>query len=343
MNTKIIDFNEDKKGFQDCINAIKSGEVVVFPTETVYGIGGNALDSNAVSKIYKVKGRAKDNPLIVHVGDFNILKYVKKVNEDTKKLMEAFWPGPLTIILEKTQLIPYETTAGKDTVAIRMPNNKIALEFIKKCGVPIAAPSANISGKPSGTNVKRCFEDLKGKVQFIINGDESEIGIESTVISMVEKNPVILRPGYITLDNIRKVLPNAEVYSKLNEKNSVENPISPGLKYKHYAPNCKMVIFKKSKEEMIEYVKNLLLVYNKIGILCVDEHVNFYSKVKKNISIVSVGKSNNIKEIGKNLFECIRKFDDFGCEFVVSECFFDDFSNGVMNRLLRAASYDVIK
>ena len=343
MDTKIINYYEDKQGFKECIDTIKSGGVVVFPTETVYGIGANALNSKAVSKIFDVKGRAKDNPLIIHVCDFDISEYVEEVNDDTKKLINAFWPGPLTIILKKKPIIPDETTAGRDTVAIRMPNNEIALKLISESGYPIAAPSANISGKPSGTNVERCFEDLKGKVKFIVNGYESEIGIESTVISMVNKDPVILRPGYITIEDIKKILPNVTLYSKLNEKNAVENPISPGLKYKHYAPNCQMVILKRNKEHIMEYVKKVSLNYNKIGILCVDEHLEFYGKMDMDISIISVGSSNNFKQIGKNLFESIRKFDDMECDFIVSECFFDDFSNGVMNRLLRAASYNVIE
>ena len=343
MDTKIINYYENKKLFNNCVDAIKTGKIVVFPTETVYGIGCNALNKEAVSKIYNVKGRAKDNPLIVHVGNYDISKYAKEISDDTKKLINEFWPGPLTVILKKTSLIPDETTAGKNTVAIRMPNNEIALNLIRESECPIAAPSANISGKPSGTNVKRCIEDLKGKVDFIINGNESEIGIESTVISMVNNEPIIVRPGYITYEEIKKILPNVTLYNKLNEKNSIENPISPGLKYKHYAPNCKMVIFKRNKQQIEKYLKEVSLIYNKIGILCVDEHVEFYGKIDNGLTVISVGSSNNVKEIGKNLFECIRKFDDSKCDFVISECFFEDFSNGIMNRLLRSASHNIIE
>lgn len=342
MYTKIIDFYKDKNGFQKCINAIKNNKVVVFPTETVYGIGANALKKEAVLKIFDVKGRAKDNPLIVHICDYDIEKYATNISDDVFKLMNNFWPGPLTVILRKKDIVPSETTGGNDTVALRMPNNEIALELIKKSGCPIAAPSANISGRPSGTNAKRCFEDLNGKVEFIIDGFDSEIGLESTVISMVDNNPIILRTGYISFEEIKRVLPNVKLYSRINEKILNGDVMSPGLKYKHYAPRCDMVVINSSKEKILNYLDEKNLIYNKIGILCINEHFEFYSKINEKNRVISVGEKGNFREIGKNLFESIRKFDDFGCEFIISECFFQDFSNAVMNRLLRASSYNVI-
>lgn len=342
MNTKIIDFYEDKDGFIKCVEAIKNNDIVVFPTETVYGIGGNALSKDAVSKIFKIKERAKDNPLIVHVCDYDISKYVENISEDAFKLIDKFWPGPLTLILKKKNVIPYETTGGRNTVAIRMPNNEIALELIKESKCPLAAPSANISGRPSGTNAYRCFEDLNGRVKFIINGSRSEIGLESTVISMIDDNPIILRPGYITLEEIKKVIPKVRLYERLNEKILDKNPISPGLKYKHYAPKGKMIIINSSKEKIANYLEKVYLTYENIGILCIDENLKFYEKLNKNLKVVSAGKKDDFIEIGRNLFENIRVFDDLNCDFIISECFFQDFSNAVMNRLLKASSHNVI-
>lgn len=343
MYTEIIDFYKNKNGFYKCVNAIKENKVVVFPTETVYGIGGNALEKEAVLKIFEVKGRAKDNPLIVHICDYDVEKYATNISKDVFKLINNFWPGPLTIILKNKNVVSKETTGGKDTIALRMPDNEIALELIKKSGCPIAAPSANISGRPSGTNAKRCFEDLNGKVEFIINGFDSKIGLESTVISMVDNNPIILRTGYISFEKIKKVIPNVKLYSKINEKIlQNEDVMSPGLKYKHYAPKCDMVIINSSKEKILNYLNEIKSIYRNIGILCVDEHLEFYKNFSENLNVINIGKKHNFTEIGRNLFESIRKFDDFNCDFIISECFFQDFSNAVMNRLLRASSYNVI-
>lgn len=339
MNTKVVDFN-DKKLFNECVEEIRNDGVVVFPTETVYGIGANAMSKNGVLNIFNVKNRERDNPLIVHVSDYDIYKYAKDVSENSLKLIEKFWPGPLTIIFKKKDIIPDETTSYKDTVGLRMPNNEIALEFIKSCGCPIAAPSANISGKPSGTNVKRCFEDLNGKVKYIIDGLHSKIGLESTVISMVDDEGIILRPGYIDLSDIKKILPKAKYYDKLNEKFLGGNPLSPGLKYKHYAPKCKMIIAKGDKYKIIEYVESNCLNYKKIGILCIDDNVKFYKESNSNLKVIGIG--NNFNDIGRNLFESIRKFDDLNCDLIISEMFYDDFSNAVMNRLLKAASHNII-
>lgn len=340
MDTRIINFYED--GFKDCVNEIRENGVVVFPTETVYGIGGNALSPQAINKIFEVKNRERDNPLIVHVCDYDISKYVKNVSEDSKKLIDKFWPGPLTIIFEKSSIIPYETTGGRESVGLRMPNNEIALKLIKESGCPIAAPSANISGRPSGTNSKRCFEDLKGKVKFIIDGCESKIGLESTVISMINDEPIILRPGYVTLQDIQKVLPRVKMYERVNEKILDENPISPGMKYKHYAPKGKMVIVKGNMENIRSYVKQEIINHKKVGVLCFKENYKFYREISEELNLVVVGSKSDLNEIGKNLFESIRRFDDLNCDFIISECLNEDFSTAIMNRLLKAASFNVI-
>lgn len=343
MDTRIVDFYKDKEGFRKCVNSIKKNNLVVFPTETVYGIGGNALSSEAVLKIFKVKERAKDNPLIVHVCNKNISSYAKNISDDAFKLIEKFWPGPLTLILEKKNIIPDETTAGRNTVAIRMPRNEIALELIRESGCPIAAPSANISGRPSGTNAKRCFDDLKNRIEFILDGENCEIGIESTVISMVDEIPLILRPGHITFKDIKNVIPNVKIYEKINEKINFENPISPGLKYKHYAPKCDMIIILSTKYEILKYIKNNFGNYKNVGILCVDENLDFYKSQNQKFKVISLGSRHDLNEIGKNLFEGIRSLDDLNCDFIVSECFSEDFSLAVMNRILKAASFNLVK
>ncbi|BAK81671.1 Sua5/YciO/YrdC/YwlC family protein [Candidatus Arthromitus sp. SFB-rat-Yit] len=346
METNIIDFYNDKNGYNSCIEALKYGEIVVFPTETVYGIGANAIDKNAVLKIFDIKCREKDNPLIVHIADKEISKYAKNIGEGTYKLIEKFWPGPLTIILEKMEIIPYETTAGLETVALRMPNHQIALDLIKESGFPIAAPSANISGRPSATSAKRCFDDLNGKVNFIIDGSQSYIGLESTVISMVNDEGVILRPGHITINDIKSVIPNAKLYGRINDKFVKDKPISPGLKYKHYAPKGDMIILKSDFKNIALYIKDKQCFYKNIGVLCLRENYKFYydfSKTLKNeIKIIVIGSRDNYLELSRNLFESIRKFDDLGCDFIVSECLCDDFSNAIMNRLLKAAAHNLI-
>lgn len=343
MNTRIIDFYKDKDGFKECINRIKKNDVVVFPTETVYGIGGNALSKEAVSKIFKIKKRAKDNPLIIHVCSKDISKYVRNISADAFELIDRFWPGPLTLILEKNNVIPDETTAGRNTVAIRMPKNEIALELIKESGCPIAAPSANISGRPSGTNAKRCFEDLKNRVEFILDGRGSEIGIESTVVSLVGDEPLILRPGYISFSDIKEVIPNVRVYEKINENINFENPISPGLKYKHYAPKCEMIVIISTKYGIVKYVKDNCVGYSNVGILCTDENQNFYKSQNEKFKVISLGSKHDLNEIGRNLFESIRILDDLNCDFIISECFSTDFSMAVMNRILKAASFNIVK
>ncbi|EGX28278.1 Sua5/YciO/YrdC/YwlC family protein [Candidatus Arthromitus sp. SFB-mouse-NYU] len=346
METKIVDFYNDKKEYNLCIEALRNSEIIVFPTETVYGIGANALDKNAVLKIFDIKRRERDNPLIVHIADKEISRYAKNIGYGAYKLIDKFWPGPLTIILEKKEIMPYETTGGLDTVALRMPNHQIALDLIEKSGFPIAAPSANISGKPSGTSAKRCFDDLNGKVSFIIDGMQSYIGLESTVISMVNDEAVVLRPGYVTINDIKDVIPNAKLYGKINDKFIKDKPISPGLKYRHYAPKGEMIILKSDLNSIGKYIKERVNSYKIIGVLCLRENYKFYDELNKTLNyilkVVVVGSRDSYLELSRNLFESIRKFDDLECDFIVSECLCDDFSNAIMNRLLKAAGHRLI-
>ena len=241
-----IDINYIKKGAE----CIKNGGIVLFPTETVYGIGANALNDEAVKKIYIAKGRAQDNPLILHISDMNMLEQIvdlDNISEVEYKLIDTFWPGPFTIILNKKEGVANVATCNGNTVGVRMPSNKIAYDLIKVAGVPIAAPSANISGKPSGTNLNDIFEELKDKIDYIIDGGETDIGVESTVVRVINDEVKILRPGKITKEDIEKVIINVEIDKNvMSEIHGDEKVMSPGMKYRHYAPktHCKLVYSK---------------------------------------------------------------------------------------------------
>lgn len=237
METKVAiikDIKKDIKFIEEAAQVIKNGGIVAFPTETVYGLGANALNENSVKKIFVAKGRPQDNPLIVHVSSKDVSGLVKKVPEVAEKLINKFWPGPLTIILEKKDIIPNVTSANLNTIGIRMPNSEIALKLIELSEKPIAAPSANISGRPSPTEVERCVEDLNGRVEYIIGGESSDIGVESTIIDCTVNPPMILRPGGITLEMLREIDSNIDIDEALKSKpNENLKPKAPGMKYRH--------------------------------------------------------------------------------------------------------------
>ena len=258
METKVAiikDINKDIKFIEEAGAIIRDGGTVAFPTETVYGLGANALDEEAVKKIFIAKGRPQDNPLIVHVCSKNISELVKEVPEVAQRMIDKFWPGPLTIILEKNDIIPNMTSANLNTVGIRMPSSEIALKLIELSKRPIAAPSANISGRPSPTEVERCIEDLNGKVDYIIGGESSDIGVESTIIDCTVNPPLVLRPGGITLEMLKEIDSNIEIDSALKSK-PTENfkPKAPGMKYRHYAPKAHLKIIKGKNEKTIEII-----------------------------------------------------------------------------------------
>ena len=236
MDTKLLTSNEED--LQIAGDIIKAGGTVIFPTETVYGLGANALDSNAVKKIFTAKGRPSDNPLIVHIADINqIYEFVLDVPENAKKLADAYWPGPMTLVLNKKDIIPNEVSAGLNTVGIRIPENEIARNFIKKANCPIAAPSANLSGSPSPTTVEHVLADMLGRVDAIIKGENSRVGLESTVIDVTGDIPLVLRPGGITPEMIKKVCGEVQIAKGVDGVTDELKPKSPGMKYKHYAPN----------------------------------------------------------------------------------------------------------
>ena len=335
----LIDTDKDKEFLDEQLHKVadmlKTGKTVVFPTETVYGLGANALDPEAAKKIYEAKGRPSDNPLIVHISKKEDVDFLAgNISQDAKLLMEAFWPGPLTLILDKSDNVPIETTGGLMTVAIRMPSNPIARKLIDLAGVPIAAPSANISGRPSITSSKYLVEELCERVDAIIISEDSEIGLESTVIDMTASTPVILRPGKIGKTEIEKIL-NKEIELDPSLKDENAAPKSPGMKYKHYSPNATVIVVTGSLDEMKQKInQKLSLDKNKsdtVKVVCLEERVSLYDGYG-----ISWGK--NSQEAAKNLFKILRLMDEQNIEVVYFEALnSDEISEAVMNRLIKAA------
>ncbi|KYH34923.1 threonylcarbamoyl-AMP synthase [Clostridium tepidiprofundi DSM 19306] len=348
METKVSimsEYNIDYEAIKEASEVIKIGGLVVFPTETVYGLGANALNEEAVKKIFEVKGRPQDNPLIIHVSDFDISEYVEEIPEIAYKLIHKFWPGPLTLILKKSNIIPYTTSAGLDTIGIRMPSNVIARELIRESKVPIAAPSANISGRPSPTDVKHCIEDLGGKVNYILGGESSDVGVESTIVDCTSENICILRPGGITIEMLKEVDKNV-YYDKaiLSKPKDNFRPKAPGMKYRHYAPKAPVKIIcgdlQKTIAKINEMVQNYIDSNKRVGIMATDETRHYY----KSGNIVSLGSRENIDDIGKNLFAALRKFDDMDVDVILSEAFEEvGFGAAIMNRLKKSAGFDIIQ
>ena len=335
----LIDTDKDKEFLDEQLhkvaNLLKAGKTVVFPTETVYGLGANALDPEAAKKIYEAKGRPSDNPLIVHISKKEDVDFLaRNISQDAKLLMEAFWPGPLTLILDKSDNVPIETTGGLMTVAIRMPSNPIARKLIDLAGVSIAAPSANISGRPSITSSKYLVEELCERVDAIIISEDSEIGLESTVIDMTASTPVILRPGKIGKTEIEKIL-NKEIELDPSLKDENAAPKSPGMKYKHYSPNATVIVVTGSLDEMKQKInQKLSLDKNKsdtVKVVCLEDRVSLYDGYG-----ISWGKSS--QEAAKNLFKILRLMDEQNIEVVYFEALnSDEISEAVMNRLIKAA------
>lgn len=347
METKVAiikDINKDIKFIEEAARVIKSGGIVAFPTETVYGLGANALEEEAVKKIFIAKGRPQDNPLIVHVCSKDISNLVKKVPKVAQELINKFWPGPLTIILEKKDIIPNMTSADLDTIGIRMPNSEIALKLIELSDRPIAAPSANISGRPSPTEVERCIDDLDGRVDYIIGGESSDIGVESTIIDCTVNPPLILRPGGITLEMLREIDFNIDIDKALKSKPSADlKPKAPGMKYRHYAPKAHLKIIRGKNEKTIEIIREMLENYieknSEVAVLTTDENLNRFDKG----NIISLGSEKDLNQIAKNLFEALRKCDDLGVQYILCQGFEEKgVGVAIMNRLSKAAGYDII-
>ncbi|WP_035294018.1 L-threonylcarbamoyladenylate synthase [Clostridium sp. KNHs214] len=344
MKTKVIILKENyQEGIEESGQIIRKGGVVAFPTETVYGLGADALNSNAVEKIFKAKGRPQDNPLIVHIADLkDIEPLVKHIPDIANKLMERFWPGPLTLILEKSSIIPDVTSAGLKTIGIRMPSNQVARDFIRESKRPIAAPSANISGRPSPTTVDGCIEDLKGKVECVIGGENSEVGVESTIVDCTVYPPCILRPGGITLEMLRDVHKEIYIDSAIMEKPKKHfKPKAPGMKYRHYAPKAPLKIIDGDLQKTIEKINEIVQNYiddKKVGIMATEETKNYY----KRGLVVSLGSRKNPEEIARNLFKVLRSFDDTDVEVIYAEAFEEkEIGVAIMNRLKKAAGFNI--
>ncbi|ENZ01021.1 Sua5/YciO/YrdC/YwlC family protein [Clostridium thermobutyricum] len=345
METRVyvLDGKEDSKFIKEAAECIKKDGIVAFPTETVYGLGANALKADCVKKIFEAKGRPQDNPLIIHVASKDIDEYVKNVPEVAKKLMEKFWPGPLTLILEKRDIVPMQTSANLNTIGIRMPNNKVALELIKESGVPIAAPSANISGRPSPTTIDVCVEDLKGKVDYIIGGEKCDVGLESTIVDCTVEPPLVLRPGGITLEMLRTIREDIEIDKGLLRNDSNFKPKAPGMKYRHYAPNAKLKIILGNREKTIEKINEMVHNYidagGKVGILATEESKDSYKLGEK----IVIGSYKRLDEVASNLFEALRQFNELGVDIILAEGFEEKgLGIAIMNRLNKAAGYDII-
>lgn len=349
METKFIVIEEKNideeagKGLKEAGQIIKDGGLVAFPTETVYGLGGDALNPESSKKIYAAKGRPSDNPLIVHVASMEDLsRIVKEVPDSARKLADAFWPGPLTMIMEKNDKVPYETTGGLDTVAIRMPNNQIALGLIREAGGYIAAPSANTSGRPSPTVAKFCVEDLSGKIEMIIDGGQVGIGLESTIVDLTSDVPMILRPGYITLDMLKEVLGEVTIDKTIIDSSSTQKPKAPGMKYRHYAPKGQLTIVQGPEKEVIAYINEetakAKALGKRTGVIGTDDSKQFYEAD----IVKSVGSRQDEKTIAHELFKVLREFDDENVDIMFSESFDESgIGQAIMNRLLKAAGHNV--
>ena len=320
------------------------GGLVAFPTETVYGLGGNALDAEASGRIYAAKGRPSDNPLIVHIAEFaDLQKIVRSVPETAVILGRAFWPGPLTMILEKNETVPQATTGGLDTVAVRMPDHPVARALIRAGGGYVAAPSANTSGRPSPTKAEHVAEDLDGKIDMIIDGGPVGIGLESTIIDLTEEIPMVLRPGFISLEMLRELLGEVRMDPGLRSADPSFRPKAPGMKYRHYAPKADLTIVEGSQEKVQEAIRRLArekkAAGEKVDIIATDESAALY----EDGIVKSAGSRQNEITIAMHLYSILREFDELKVSVIYSEAFeTPQMGQAIMNRLIKAAGHHVI-
>lgn len=338
-------FNDEE--LKTACEILKSNGLVAFPTETVYGLGGDALHPEASSKIYAAKGRPSDNPLIVHIADKeSIYEIADEVSEKAEKLADAFWPGPMTMIFKKKEMVPYSTTGGLDTVAVRMPSHPIAMELIRQSGVYIAAPSANTSGRPSPTKAEHVIEDLNGKIDMIIDGGAVGIGLESTIVDVSGDIPVILRPGYITAAMLEEVVGDVKIdpaiVGKVMQKNIVAK--APGMKYRHYAPKGNMAIVEGDTDNVIRKINELVSVRKekgqRVAVIATEE-----TKDRYECDIVrSIGSRKCEGSIAAGLYDILREMDHLEAEYIYAESFENDkLGNAIMNRMIKAAAYNFIQ
>lgn len=341
---KISDTLQDADKIKAAAEIIRQGGLVAFPTETVYGLGADALNAAASGKIYAAKGRPSDNPLIVHIAAYSDLeKIAEKIPPQAKLLSDAFWPGPLTLIVEKNEKVPYETTGGMDTVAVRMPGHLVALALIRESGGFVAAPSANTSGKPSPTKAEHVALDLTGKIPMILDGGPVGIGIESTIVDLTEEVPMILRPGYITQEMLERVIGEVRMDPGIIASDSAQKPKAPGMKYKHYAPKADLTLVDGEAQRVVERINTLtadaIARGKKVGVISTDETYHLYPKG----IVVSIGARNDEDAIAQHLYMILREFDDMDVDMIYSESFSTPrIGQAIMNRLLKAAGHQVI-
>lgn len=353
MDTETVRIRPSAEGFTPAEDAalrraggiIRRGGLVAFPTETVYGLGGDALNRESARRIYAAKGRPSDNPLIVHICRMADLgKIVREVPEEAVKAAKAFWPGPLTIILQKSELVPSETTGGLATVAVRLPSDRTARKLIEYSGGYVAAPSANRSGRPSPTYARYVSQDMDGRIDMIIDGGRTCIGLESTILDLTVSPPRILRPGYVTEKMLREVLREVDMDVTITREDSGEAPRAPGMKYRHYAPAGELVIVEGDLQAVTEYINGQAAAQRaggeRVGILCASETLDGYC----GDVIRCVGSRWDEESVARNLFAVLREFDDEGITRIYAESFETaGLGQAVMNRLLKAAGYRVMR
>lgn len=341
-NMWVVDNVVERKKYypqlKEAARLLRENEAVAFPTETVYGLGANAMDDEAIAKIFAAKGRPSDNPLIVHIGTKSQLDgIVREIPPVAEKLMEHFWPGPLTIILPRKEGISERVTAGLNTVGVRMPDHPVALALIEEANVPVAAPSANRSGRPSPTLAAHVYEDLNGKIAGIVDGGATGVGVESTVIDCTSEVPTILRPGGITKEQLEAVIGNVSLDPAL--KDEKEKPKSPGMKYTHYAPKAPLSIVEGSREFIQRIVDEKKKEGFKVGVLTTEEYQHVYSADV----VLSCGMRNDLASVATKLYDVLRTFDASEVDVIFSESFPNEgIGNAIMNRLTKAAGHHII-
>ncbi len=338
MSTTIL--KADENGIKTACEHLKSGELVAIPTETVYGLAADALNEKAVAKIFVAKGRPQDNPLIVHVAKLeDVVKLAKSVPQKAKLLMEKFCPGPLTVILPKADNVPDIVTAGLDSVAIRMPSHHVARAIIETSGCMLAAPSANLSGSPSPTTAQHVYNDLSGKIKYVVDGGECSVGLESTVVSVLEGKVHLLRPGAVTVDMLESVVGDITIDDAVLAKlKNTQKAMSPGLKYKHYSPKCKVTIVHGDFEKFKQIIEQKSKESGDVVAMCFDGEED-----KLHCPCVTYGAYNDDAEQARRLFDALRKLDESGAKVAFARAPKQDgIGLAVYNRLLRAAGFDVI-